>query len=109
MNILKNISVRTVIILLMSFLTIYSFIPIVFNFNDFDKLSLYNKLPYIIFSLTLFFIFYLSKFLVNPILKIQKTLKEITDGNINTKINLFGNNCAGKLIPDISTIRKNTK
>jgi methyl-accepting chemotaxis protein len=85
----------------MSILTLYSFIPILFSFNNIEKLYFYGTIPYIILCFTFFFLFYLSVFLVNPILNIQKTLKEIGNGNINIKINLFGKNCAGKLIPEI--------
>lgn len=106
MNLFKNISVRTFIVLIMIIITSYSFIPILFQTSDELSLKIYNKIPFIILFSTLFFFFYLSVYLVNPISKIQKTLKEITAGKINTKIDLFGNNCAGKLIPEIKKMQE---
>lgn len=106
---LRNISVRTLLIVSLSIITLYSFIPFIISIygNKPTSLILFKTLPFIFILYTSFVYLYLTKYLVNPINQIQKTLKIITNGNINEKIEPFGLNCAGKLIPEIQLLQEN--
>lgn len=104
---LKNISVRTFISYILLFISIYSFIPLIYYFNGLDQiaLKLFLALPFILLFSTFLLHLYMTHYLVKPIHKIQSTLQEITLGHINTPIEFFGNNCAGKLIPQIKEMQ----
>jgi len=108
MNFLKNISVRTLLAYILFFVFLYSLIPFILTLlgNKETSQLLYQTLPFLLLIQYLFIYFYLTKYLVKPINKIQNTLKQITDGKIDTDIDLFGNNCAGKLIPEIKNMQK---
>ncbi|WP_437432071.1 methyl-accepting chemotaxis protein [Yokenella regensburgei] len=47
---------------------------------------------------------YLTWYLVTPINTVKKSIEEVTSGNLSITIPLFGNNCAGRLIPGINSL-----
>lgn len=49
---------------------------------------------------------YLVRCLMNPLSELKRYLLSIADGNLNNRINLFGNNCVGQLYPLVSTLQK---
>lgn len=104
---LRDVSVRTFISYTLFSISIYSFIPLLYYFNGNQQiaLKLFISLPFILLFSSTFLHIYMTNYLVKPIHKIQSALKEITLGHINTPIDLFGNNCAGKLIPQIKEMQ----
>lgn len=101
---LKNTSVRTIIILI-TLLSI-TIINIVLLFNHKHPLIIINTLSIIALIATWC---YLTKYLVNPIEKVKRGMKDISSGNLSLTIPEFGNNCAGKLIPGINELSNEIK
>ncbi|MGR5945699.1 methyl-accepting chemotaxis protein [Enterobacter sp. C4G1] len=49
----------------------------------------------------------MTKYLVTPINTVKKSIEEVMSGNLAVSIPVFGNNCAGRLIPGINTLSSN--
>ncbi|HAC6540679.1 TPA_asm: chemoreceptor protein [Salmonella enterica subsp. salamae serovar 48:d:z6] len=101
---LRNISVRTCIILFMvcTFLLVDA-LQIIF-LHDLPILITFNIL-YLTAILLLWW--YMTWYLVVPINTVKKSIEEVTAGNLSIHIAEFGNNCAGRLIPGINTLSDN--
>ncbi|WLI77472.1 methyl-accepting chemotaxis protein [Kosakonia sp. H02] len=98
---LKNISVRTFIILyLLASFVVLDLIVIVVSKNIilFAATSVVS-----VISLTLMWI-YMTRYLVTPINTVKKSIEQVTAGNLSIVIPEFGNNCAGRLIPGINAL-----
>lgn len=106
---LKDISVRTIVSYSLFFVFLYSLIPLYFHFTSQNILAnkFFISVPFILLFQFIIIHLYITKYLVNPIHKVQAALKEIKTGNINTHVEYFGMNCAGKLIPDIKNMQEN--
>lgn len=106
---LKNISVRTLITCVLFLTFLYSFIALLLYFFNYQSaaIHLFLWLPLFLFIEFVACHSYMTIYLVNPVNQIQQTLKEITNGKINTPVEYFGMNCAGKLIPEIQNMQKN--
>jgi methyl-accepting chemotaxis protein len=50
---------------------------------------------------------YMTKYLVTPINAVKRSIDEVNDGNLSVRIPVFGNNCAGRLIPGINSLSNN--
>lgn len=101
---LRNISVRTCIILFMvcTFLLVDA-LQITF-FSDLHALILFN----LIYLASIFLLWwYMTCYLVVPINTVKKSIEEVTAGNLSIHIAEFGNNCAGRLIPGINSLADN--
>ncbi|MFS9436199.1 methyl-accepting chemotaxis protein [Citrobacter sp. C348] len=101
---LKNISVRTFII---SFVTLTIFIINVIELllsTEIDTI-IYTDVVSLISILCLWW--YMTKYLVEPINTVKKSIEEVTSGNLAISIPEFGNNCAGRLIPGINSLSSN--
>ncbi|EBG5864920.1 chemoreceptor protein [Salmonella enterica] len=101
---LRNISVRTCIILFMvcTFLLVDT-LQIAF-LHDLPILITCNII-YLISSLLLWW--YMTCYLVVPINTVKKSIEEVAAGNLSIHISEFGNNCAGRLIPGINSLSEN--
>lgn len=100
----KNISVRTFIMV---------FILAVFLIADVTCLILSKNIFLLLLiniiwlaALTLLWI-YMTKYLVTPINAVKRSIDEVNDGNLSVRIPIFGNNCAGRLIPGINNLSNN--
>lgn len=49
----------------------------------------------------------MTKYLVTPINAVKRSIDEVNDGNLSVRIPIFGNNCAGRLIPGINNLSNN--
>ncbi len=107
MKFLKDISVRTLICFILFSFSVYCFIPLLLYFSEYKPIAMkfFISIPFLLLFITFFIYTYMTIYLVKPINKIQDALKEITLGKINTPIDLFGMNCAGKLIPQIKDMQ----
>lgn len=101
---LRNISVRTCIILFMvcAFLLVDT-LQIAF-LHDLPILITCNII-YLISALLLWW--YMTCYLVVPINTVKKSIEEVAAGNLSIHISEFGNNCAGRLIPGINSLSEN--
>ncbi|EAM7165632.1 chemoreceptor protein [Salmonella enterica] len=101
---LRNISVRTCIILFMvcTFLLVDT-LQIAF-LHDLPILITCNII-YLISTLLLWW--YMTCYLVVPINTVKKSIEEVAAGNLSIHISEFGNNCAGRLIPGINSLSDN--
>lgn len=101
---LRNISVRTCIILFMvcTFLLVDT-LQITF-LHDLPILITCNII-YLISALLLWW--YMTCYLVVPINTAKKSIEEVAAGNLSIHISEFGNNCAGRLIPGINSLSEN--
>ena len=101
---LKNISVRTFILIYLVGVFLIADVMVLFSAN---KLALLISLN-ILFVLAFFLLFtYMTQFLVKPINTVKKSIEEVVAGNLGVIIPEFGNNCAGRLIPGINTLSGN--
>ncbi|ALR76622.1 methyl-accepting chemotaxis protein [[Enterobacter] lignolyticus] len=50
---------------------------------------------------------YMTRYLVSPINAVRESINEVTSGNLSVCIPVFGNNCAGRLIPGINSLSSN--
>ena len=48
--------------------------------------------------------FYITKYLVIPINAVKNSIDEVNAGNLSVRIPVFGNNCAGRLIPGVNLL-----
>jgi len=101
---LKNISVRTFILIYLIALFLIINIAVYFSASKTALLITLN----IFFILAFLLLFtYLTQFLVKPINTVKKSIEEVVSGNLGVVIPEFGNNCAGRLIPGINTLSGN--
>lgn len=101
---LKNISVRTFILMFL----IIDFLIIdisAFFLNANSTLLLFLNLFW--FATVGLLWLYMNRFLVTPINAVKRSIDEVTSGNLSVRIPVFGNNCAGRLIPGINTLSEN--
>ncbi len=101
---LRNISVRTFIVyfLLCVFLVSDGVIAL-FSRNS----SLFIAVIIVQFIALFLLWAYMTKYLVTPINTVKKSIEEVTSGKLGVSIPEFGNNCAGRLIPGISSLSSN--
>lgn len=101
---LKHISVRTFIMLfLLSIFFIMEIIVIAVSKNS----ALIIMLG-ILWLITLGLLWsYMTLYLVSPINTVKKSIDEVIAGNLSITIPIFGNNCAGRLIPGINHLSSN--
>ncbi len=100
----KNISVRTfIMVFILAVFLITDVICLILSKNIF-LLSLINIVW--VAALALLWI-YMTKYLVTPINAVKRSIDEVNDGNLAVRIPIFGNNCAGRLIPGINNLSNN--
>jgi len=101
---LKHISVRTFIMLfLLSIFFIMEIIVIAISKNS----ALIIMLG-MLWLITLGLLWaYMTLYLVSPINTVKKSIDEVIAGNLSITIPIFGNNCAGRLIPGINHLSSN--
>ncbi|HFF8549895.1 TPA: methyl-accepting chemotaxis protein [Kluyvera cryocrescens] len=100
----KNISVRTfIMVFILAVFLITDVICLILSKNIF-LLSLINIVW--VAALALLWI-YMTKYLVTPINAVKRSIDEVNDGNLAVRIPIFGNNCAGRLIPGINNLSSN--
>lgn len=101
---LKNISVRTFIILFM--LLTFFILNIVQIINSVSlKILIPVNVVYVVAIMSLWC--YMTIYLVTPINTVKKSIEDVTSGNLAVNIPEFGNNCAGRLIPGINSLSSN--
>lgn len=98
---LRNTSVRTVILLFLCAVFILSTIISLIFPTQLTLLLVLNS----IWLCTLLLLWrYMTQYLVTPINTVKKSIDEVTAGNLSIVIPEFGNNCAGRLIPGINNL-----
>ncbi|WP_437891720.1 methyl-accepting chemotaxis protein [Phytobacter sp. V91] len=98
---LKNISVRTFIIL---FLTCSFIIIDVLVIAVSKNIALSATVTALSLCTLGLLWLYMTQYLVTPINTVKKSIEEVTSGNLSITIPAFGNNCAGRLIPGINNL-----
>ncbi len=98
---LKNISVRTFIIL---FLTCSFLITDVLVTVVAKNMALTAAVTLFLLATLGLLWLYMTHYLVTPINTVKKSIEEVTSGNLSITIPVFGNNCAGRLIPGINSL-----
>lgn len=98
---LKHISIRTVIVvfLICNFTTIN--IIFLLPLSALIKLVMLNIVSVFTFACSWF---YITKYLVMPINAVKNSIDEVNAGNLSVRIPVFGNNCAGRLIPGVNQL-----
>ncbi len=98
---LKDISIRTVIIvfLICNFTTIN--IIFLLSLPALIKLVMLNIVCVFTFICSWF---YITTYLVKPINAVKNSIDEVNAGNLSVRIPVFGNNCAGRLIPGVNQL-----
>ncbi|MEQ4963013.1 methyl-accepting chemotaxis protein [Enterobacter hormaechei] len=98
---LKNFSVRSIIVFLLLFLFFFVLFAVCF----FSNLVICITFITITFGLYISLAcIYLNKFLVSPINRVVSALSVFNEGDFALKIPEFGNNCAGRIIPGINSL-----
>lgn len=101
---LKNSSVRTVIIIfLVAAFLIVDACVILLSGDKRVLLMLNISWGVILAALWI----YITRYLVTPINAVKKSIDEVISGNLSVTIPEFGDNCAGRLIPGINSLAKN--
>lgn len=101
---LKNTSVRTVILLFLLLVFLLADILVVTFSASRNLLLTLNVLwAGAIFLLWL----YMTRYLVSPINTVKASIDAVISGNLSITIPDFGNNCAGRLIPGINKLSSN--
>ncbi|MFC3396129.1 methyl-accepting chemotaxis protein [Brenneria rubrifaciens] len=88
--------------------TASSLIPLVNNHNRNNQ----NMMIGVMIAgllLLLFTEFYLKNYLVKPIGMMKSNLAQLTDGQLGVEFDEFGQNCAGRLVPDIKRLQKSLR
>jgi methyl-accepting chemotaxis protein len=98
---LKNISVRTFII---SFLACSFLIADILVTVVAENTALTVGLTIFLAATLGLLWLYMTHYLVTPINTVKKSIEEVTSGNLSITIPVFGNNCAGRLIPGINSL-----
>ncbi|MBB1199410.1 chemoreceptor protein [Enterobacteriaceae bacterium 89] len=101
---LRNISVRTFILMFLLVVFIIVDVFAVLLSANIAVLVMLNISWLTIISLLWL---YMTKFLVTPINAVKRSIDEVTSGNLSVQIPVFGNNCAGRLIPGINSLSSN--
>ena len=97
----KNISVRTfILVFILAVFLIVDVICLILSKNIFLHLAI--NLVWVIALASLWL--YMTKYLVTPINAVKRSIDEVNDGNLSVRIPIFGNNCAGRLIPGINSL-----
>ena len=100
----KNISVRTfILVFILAVFLIVDVICLILSKNIFLHLSI--NLVWVVALASLWL--YMTKYLVTPINAVKRSIDEVNDGNLSVRIPIFGNNCAGRLIPGINSLSNN--
>ena len=101
---LKNSSVRTVIIifLLAAFLIVDACVILL---SGDKRVLLILNISWAVILAALWI--YITRYLVTPINAVKKSIDEVISGNLSVTIPEFGDNCAGRLIPGINSLAKN--
>ncbi|MFU0922597.1 methyl-accepting chemotaxis protein [Kluyvera sichuanensis] len=100
----KNISVRTfILVFILAVFLIVDVICLILSKNIFLHLSI--NLVWVVALASLWL--YMTKYLVTPINAVKRSIDEVNDGNLSVRIPIFGNNCAGRLIPGINNLSNN--
>lgn len=100
----KNISVRTfILVFILAVFLIVDVICLILSKNIFLHLSI--NLVWLVALTSLWL--YMTKYLVTPINAVKRSIDEVNDGNLSMRIPVFGNNCAGRLIPGINSLSNN--
>ncbi|CAK9886416.1 MAG: Methyl-accepting chemotaxis protein IV [Candidatus Erwinia impunctatus] len=103
---LKNISVRTVILLFFCLLYILSNAVVLVCIRNLSLIIMLNSL----WAVSLIILWaYLTRYLVTPINHVRESIDEIISGNLSIRIPDFGNNCAGRLIPGVNALAAEIK
>ena len=98
---LKNISVRSFIL---SFLIVSFFIIDLLVIAISKNMALFTAISVVSVATLGLLWLYMTYYLVTPINTVKKSIEEVTAGNLSITIPEFGNNCAGRLIPGISSL-----
>ena len=100
----KNISVRTfILVFILAVFLIADVICLILSKNIFLHLAI--NIVWVA-ALGLLWL-YMTKYLVTPINAVKRSIDEVNDGNLSVRIPIFGNNCAGRLIPGINNLSNN--
>lgn len=100
----KNISVRTfILVFILAVFLIADVICLILSKNIFLHLAI--NLVWVVALASLWL--YMTKYLVTPINAVKRSIDEVNDGNLSVRIPIFGNNCAGRLIPGINSLSNN--
>ncbi|HED1420067.1 TPA: chemoreceptor protein [Kluyvera georgiana] len=100
----KNISVRTfILVFILTVFVIADVICLILSKNIFLLLTI--NIVWVA-ALGLLWL-YMTKYLVTPINAVKRSIDEVNDGNLSVRIPVFGNNCAGRLIPGINSLSNN--
>ena len=100
----KNISVRTfILVFILAVFLIADVICLILSKNIFLHLAV--NIVWVV-ALGLLWL-YMTKYLVTPINAVKRSIDEVNDGNLSVRIPIFGNNCAGRLIPGINNLSNN--
>lgn len=98
---LRDRSVRSVMILLLLSLFLFNLLTLLF----FKSLVFCFFLVCFLFSVHILLAwFYLDRFLVIPINKVVSALSVFNEGDFSLRIPEFGKNCAGRIIPGINSL-----
>lgn len=98
---LRNYSVRSVIVLLLCSLFLFVFLSVFFL----DDVLVCIAVISVIFCLYILLIWvYFNKFLISPINRVMSALSLFNEGDFSFEIPAFGNNCAGRIIPGINSL-----
>ncbi|RLM23893.1 chemotaxis protein [Brenneria alni] len=89
-------------------ITASEFIPVVNEYNIYNRNALIAVMLVGILIL-LFTEYYLRNYLVIPIGVIKSHLAQLTAGRLGCDLAEFGQNCAGRLIPDIKRLQKSLR
>ena len=101
---LKHISVRTFIMLFLLSTFVVMEIIVMAVSKDVTLITLLAILSLITLGLLWA---YMTFYLVSPINTVKKSIDEVIAGNLSITIPIFGNNCAGRLIPGINHLSSN--
>lgn len=101
---LKDISIRTTIIVFL--ICNFTAINIIFMLPQSFPIKLVMLNIVSIFSFACSW-FYITKYLVMPINAVKNSIDEVNAGNLSIRIPVFGNNCAGRMIPGVNKLAEN--
>lgn len=111
MNLFKNLPIRITVISLMTcqFLIMIVNSILLFSADTVPAWLHTTSGILVILSLSLLLLtnLYLVRCLMSPLAELKKYLLSIADGNLNNRIDFFGNNCVGQLYPLVAALQKN--
>ncbi|EAT4156883.1 hypothetical protein EUY23_22980 [Salmonella enterica] len=111
MNLFKNLPIRITVISLMTCQFLIMIVNSILFFSA-DTVPAWLHTTsgiLVILSLSLLLLtnLYLVRCLMSPLAELKKYLLSIADGNLNNRIDFFGNNCVGQLYPLVAALQKN--